>query len=558
MARTVANQVITDRSHYVKRVIRKVKGSVHAPKEVYTDNSPHVPLPATFVMGVAEDVSASQNEYRYKLVSRWNINAGNKLSDTFLKRGFADLQQQEEQAKVANQLSATQPFNGWKPYWETLEIDGKPYLRFMVADVAAGQACVTCHNNLEHRDDVLAIRNENNVEIGKIFELNDLMGAVAVDVNLEEAGAVAAAASRNLVITLLGIAVAVLWVTIAFVKRTISTPIQAMIQRLKRVADGDLTQRVATDRQDEFGQLAGCFNTSIQQLHDTVVEVNSVTAEVASAATQIAASSQHMAQGLTRQGQQVEQISSAIEQMSLSVVEVARKSVDATTNATESGRVAEEGGTVVNQTIQGMQAISQAVTAGADSVTELGKRGQKIGQIIEVINDIADQTNLLALNAAIEAARAGEHGRGFAVVADEVRKLADRTTKATAEVAESIKAIQNETGQAVDRMNAGTDQVQIGVERAKEAGLNLQKIVLNAKTVADMIASIAAAVEEQSAASAEVSQNVDTVAAASRQANEGANQAALAASQLSTKAEQLQLLVSRFNLGTDASNRSTG
>ena len=325
-------------------------------------------------------------------------------------------------------------------------------------------------------------------------------------------------------------------------------PVAALIERIRDIAEGegDLTQRVAAEGKDELSQLGKWFNQFVQKIHDIIVEVGGSANEVASAATEIAASSEEMAQGMNEQTAQVGQVSSAAEEMSASVVEVAQKSTEAATNATSSGATAEEGGKIVNQTIAGMQAINEAVSAGAASVTELGKRSEQIGKIVEVINDIADQTNLLALNAAIEAARAGEHGRGFAVVADEVRKLADRTTKATEEIASSIQAIQDETKQAVDRMMAGTEQVTVGVERATEAGRSLDRIVLSAKQVADMIQSIAAASEEQSAASEQISRSIENISAVSRQATEGANQAASAATQLSRKAESLQSLVGRF------------
>ncbi|MCX5689883.1 MAG: methyl-accepting chemotaxis protein, partial [Planctomycetota bacterium] len=232
-------------------------------------------------------------------------------------------------------------------------------------------------------------------------------------------------------------------------------------------------------------------------------------------------------------------------------------SADAAGRAQDSGKAATEGGQVVQETIQGMRAIAEAVTAGASSVQELGRRGEQIGEIIKVINDIADQTNLLALNAAIEAARAGEHGRGFAVVADEVRKLADRTTNATEEIAQSIQAIQQETQGAVAKMNMGTSQVEVGVGRATKAGESLRAIVSSAEDVALMIRSIAAAAEEQSAAGEQVSRSIQGINSVTSETANGAEQAAQAAADLSAKAESLRGLVSSFRLDPNATARRT-
>jgi methyl-accepting chemotaxis protein len=343
---------------------------------------------------------------------------------------------------------------------------------------------------------------------------------------------------------------AVLGMSIAFViGRMISKPLAHVVKRAEEIAQGDLTGRdIAVNSKDEIGQLTSSVNKMSHALQTLIVEVTSATNEVAGAATEIAASSEQMAVGMNQQSDQVNQISSAVEEMNATVIEVARKSGDAARNASEAGDVAGEGGRVVGSTIQGMHSIREAVKSSADSVTMLGRRGEQIGEIIEVINDIADQTNLLALNAAIEAARAGEHGRGFAVVADEVRKLADRTTKATKEIAESITAIQLETTQAVDRMNTGTEEVNAGVDRATAAGDSLKQIVEQARTVAQMVQSIAAAAEQQSAASEQITHSIETISAVTRQSSEGASQAATAATQLSVKSEQLKRLVSQFKV----------
>ncbi|MFI4882320.1 MAG: methyl-accepting chemotaxis protein [Phycisphaerales bacterium JB064] len=340
--------------------------------------------------------------------------------------------------------------------------------------------------------------------------------------------------------------------TLYLIRKAIVGPIRRTAEVMRDIAEGegDLTRRIDVKSTDEVGQLAQRFNAFAQKVHDLVWEVVSVTHEVAGAATEIAATSEQTSRGMGEQKDQINQMSAAIEEMSVSVVEVAKKSAAAAHDADESGSVAQDGGSVVAQTVETMHHIRESVKSSSQIVAELGRRGEEIGQIIAVINDIADQTNLLALNAAIEAARAGEHGRGFAVVADEVRKLADRTTQATEQVSNTIRAIQSETKVAVENMDSGTQWVEQGVERATEAGQSLERIVTNAREVASKIQSIAAASEEQSAASGEISKGVDSISNVSTQAANGAAEAARAAGHLSAKSEQLKQLVGQFKVAS--------
>jgi methyl-accepting chemotaxis protein len=203
-----------------------------------------------------------------------------------------------------------------------------------------------------------------------------------------------------------------------------------------------------------------------------------------------------------------------------------------------------------------MRSIASSVSDTANKIADLGKRSDQIGRIVNVIDDIADQTNLLALNAAIEAARAGEQGRGFAVVADEVRKLAERTTKATKEIAEMITAMQEETKRAIDTMQTGTAQVQQGVEQTAQAGASLQEIITAAEKVGDMVAQIATAATEQAATTLEVSTNVEQIAKITNESSSGAQQSARACQELTALAMELQKLVSQFQLGETASRAS--
>ena len=333
-----------------------------------------------------------------------------------------------------------------------------------------------------------------------------------------------------------------------FICRSILNPLIKVIDTAKAVAKGDLTKKVEVKSNDEVGQLSSALNSMTKGLNDIVSKIAATSNQLASSSEQISASSDQMVNGAQDQTKQTDQVATAVEEMSATVLEVAKNSTDASSLATKASEVATSGGEIVKQAISGMDSISGAVSEAAETIESLGKSSDQIGEIIGVIDDIADQTNLLALNAAIEAARAGEQGRGFAVVADEVRKLAERTTKATKEIADMIKQIQKDTHGAVDSMKAGTEEVEKGVDLVNEAGNSLNQIVEVVQGVSDMIQQIATASQEQSAASEEISSNVEAVATITKESANSASETAHATDELSGLAIELKEIVGQFKL----------
>jgi methyl-accepting chemotaxis protein len=255
-----------------------------------------------------------------------------------------------------------------------------------------------------------------------------------------------------------------------------------------------------------------------------------------------------MAAGASQQTEQAAEVATAVEEMSNTIVESTRNAKKASDLANQSGETARVGGAVVTKTIEGMNRIALVVRQSAETVQALGKSSDQIGEIIQVIDDIADQTNLLALNAAIEAARAGEQGRGFAVVADEVRKLAERTTKATKEIAGMIKQIQKNTEGAVDSMVEGTKEVDAGKELADNAGTSLKEIIASSASVVDTVMQLAATSEEQAKASDQISRSITSISDVTQETATGTRQIAEAAQDLNQLTENLQDLVGHFKI----------
>jgi len=325
-------------------------------------------------------------------------------------------------------------------------------------------------------------------------------------------------------------------------------PVQEGSKVLERMAQGDFTARVTGEFKGDHQIITNSINTVAESLNSALSQVSEAVQATASAASQISSSSEEMAAGSQEQSAQTTEVASAVEEMTSTILENTKNASFAAEATKESAVKAKEGGKVVSETVDGMNRISEVVSQSAEAIYTLGQNSDKIGEIIQVIDDIADQTNLLALNAAIEAARAGEQGRGFAVVADEVRKLAERTTKATKEIAMMIKQIQKDTGSAVESMQKGTEEVEKGKGLVNKAGSMLSEIISSSEKATDSVIQVAAASEEQSAASEEISKNVEAIRSVTQESTVGIQQIARAAEDLNRLTETLQNLVSKFNI----------
>jgi methyl-accepting chemotaxis protein len=333
-----------------------------------------------------------------------------------------------------------------------------------------------------------------------------------------------------------------------FLVRPIKKGLSNISEWVKEMAGGNLAKKIDIYSKDEIGDMASELDKMTKKLKSIMAELKSTADNVASASNQLSASSEQMSRGTTEQSGRASQIATSSSEMSQTVIDIAKNASNIASAAGDAAKTAQDGGDVVNKSVQEVKAIAGTVSETAKMVSSLGERSKQIGEIVSVINDIADQTNLLALNAAIEAARAGEQGRGFAVVADEVRKLAERTAKATSEIGDMIKAIQDEVQKAVTSMNEGTKRVNVGVELSTQAGNALQGIVKSVNNLQTMVQQIASATEEMSTVSETISGDIETIATVSKETSAGSEQIAHASSDLARLASNLQNIVRQFRV----------
>jgi len=359
------------------------------------------------------------------------------------------------------------------------------------------------------------------------------------------------AAYKRSFMAMVGIIAATLIVTLMLglvIANSVVNPLRKIFETLQSMAAGNLSVRSTITSRDEMGMLSKELNIMAEQLHETITRVAHNGLEVASAANQMHSTAEQMATGAEQAAAQTQTIATASEEMAATTNDIAGNCHQAASNAGKVNEAAETSAQIVNETITVMAQITARVRETATMVETLGSRSEEIGEIVGTIEDIADQTNLLALNAAIEAARAGEQGRGFAVVADEVRALAERTTKATKQIAATIRNIQSETRNAVVSMEEGVREVEKGTQDASKSGESLQNILEQIGALTMQVSQIATAAEEQTATTSEISNNIQQITAVVQMTANGSQESAAAAAQLSRLSEELRTLMAHFKI----------
>lgn len=354
--------------------------------------------------------------------------------------------------------------------------------------------------------------------------------------------------SRNLIIGLLIVAIIASVLLAGYIVRSITQPVAHLLEINNKLAEGDLSVEIDVTGQDEIGRLAESSRRVVVNMKEILSNVADTSGQVAAASHQLQRTAEQIATGAEEVASQTSTVATASEEMSATSSDIARNCSMAADSSQQSCASAQRGDAVVQETTAVMVRITERVKESAKTVGDLGVRSEQIGQIVGTIEDIADQTNLLALNAAIEAARAGEQGRGFAVVADEVRALAERTTRATKEISDMIKAIQSETKEAVHAMEEGVLEVEAGAVSSGRSSDALQEIMQQINEVTMQISQIATAAEQQTATTTDITMNVQQITDVVHQTARGAGETAAASAQLASSAMLLQNLVGKFKL----------
>lgn len=417
-----------------------------------------------------------------------------------------------------------------KPYFALVNDAGGESLRAVIPTLAAknylGKDCLTCHTVPE----------------------GSVLGAVSMRISLDKVNATVRSFAVQIVLVAFGLLIPVILFVYVFISRVVTRPLQQVAAGLGDIAngEGDLTQRLKSSTRDEIGEVSVAFNTFMDKLQAIIREVQASSAQVLNTANSLAGVSAQVAANSQVQSSEAYSMAAQVEIMTYNIDGVASQAEQVRDVSQESHELSAHGSEVIHRAADEMGKITNAVGASSQILQELGRQSDQISAIVNVIKEIADQTNLLALNAAIEAARAGEQGRGFAVVADEVRKLAERTGNSTQEIASMIEKIQNGTRMAIDSMVSGVERVNEGTSLARQAGEAINQIKAGVEQVVEAVSEISVSLKEQSQANAENAHKVESIARLSEENSQSFQETANTIRTLEELAINMQNVVGRF------------
>lgn len=420
--------------------------------------------------------------------------------------------------------------------------------RFRELSVGSGNILQVFAQQLDLRAEAKQLLEDSDIQEAKAEQhLQDVFSkAKRLTLAIKNDAVEKVSASRTLLIIFAVIIILVASGVNYWVLRSITQPLKNVLGVISQVSGGDLTEKSRVYSEDELGKLSNGFNTLIDALSGMLKEISSSSQQLSAAAEQTASISSQSHESINHQKEQTDMIATAMTEMTATVDEVANSANKTLVEVQSANRETMDGQSVVEDSINTINKLAGEIESASEVIDKLDHYSTNIGAVLDVIRGIADQTNLLALNAAIEAARAGEQGRGFAVVADEVRTLASRTQESTSEIQEMIERLQTGTREAVRVMELSRNEAQNSVQQTAKAGESLRKITQAVSVINDMSTHIASAAEEQSAVSQEMHQNISAISDMADRTSQGASENLSASQELARLAEHMQTLVGKF------------